>query len=185
MSPRKYEPCPYLGGKTESTVIWYNSWCFLYFNCLKNNTRYKYPQCRLKKMNVQFEYLANFTHQMPDFRHWIFECPNSNILLASHSFAFHRNYGMISIIRILAQIIYHVGHIGVKERARVSNGTITQQFAKLRISLMLLNKWSGQKLHWMEHDDVSSSLIACFVLLSELIACYPVWHLSLHPRHAQ
>ena len=37
------------------------------------------PSVPSKKWTVQFEYLANFTHRMSDFRHWIFECPMSNV----------------------------------------------------------------------------------------------------------
>ena len=43
------------------------------------------PSVPSKKCTMQFEYLANFTHRMSDFRHWIFECPMSNILLTSNS----------------------------------------------------------------------------------------------------
>ena len=43
------------------------------------------PSVPSKKWTVQFEYPANFTHRMSDFRHWIFECPMSNIMLTSHS----------------------------------------------------------------------------------------------------
>ena len=43
------------------------------------------PSVPSKKWTMQFEYLANFTHRMSDFSHWIFECPMSNILLTSHS----------------------------------------------------------------------------------------------------